>query len=88
MSAGVSDYIDKTWPITYSPRARKRHRARDFENRSVAELYLTEPLAFDASVFRTAAAPTRGYLWDNAYDRGVSFRKAASRMDSARSDST
>jgi hypothetical protein len=25
-------------------------------------------------VFRSAAAPTRGFLWDNAYDRGVSFR--------------
>jgi hypothetical protein len=73
-SAGVTDYTNKTWPISYSPAPRKAHRARDFENRSVAELFLTEPLAFDASVFRTAAAPTRGYLWDNAYDRGVSFR--------------
>jgi YVTN family beta-propeller protein len=73
-SAGVTDYTSKTWPITYSPSPRKAHRARDFENRSVAEIYLTEPLAFDASVFRTGAAPTRGYLWDNAYEAGVSFR--------------
>jgi YVTN family beta-propeller protein len=73
-SAGVTDYTNKTWPISYSPAPRKAHRVRDFENRSLAELYLTEPLAFDADVFRTAAAPTRGYLWDNAYDRGVSFR--------------
>jgi hypothetical protein len=35
---------------------------------------MTEPLPLDASVFRTPAAPTRGYLWDNAYDNGVSFR--------------
>jgi hypothetical protein len=25
-------------------------------------------------VFRAAATPTRGFLWDNAYDNGVSFR--------------
>ncbi len=74
VSAGVSDYIDKTWPITYSPGARRRHRARDFENVSFAEQFLTEPLAFDRTIFRGAAALTRGYLWDNAYRRGVSFR--------------
>ena len=73
-SAGVTDYTQKTWPISYSPAPRKAHRARDFENLSMAELILTEPLAFDASVFRTAAAPTRGFIWDNAYDNGVSFR--------------
>jgi YVTN family beta-propeller protein len=74
MSAGVSDYVDKTWPITYSPGARRRHRARDFENISFAEQFLTEPLAFDRTIFRGAAALARGYLWDNAYRRGVSFR--------------
>ena len=74
VSAGVSDYIDKTWPITYSPGARRRHRARDFENVPFAEQFLTEPLAFDRSIFRSAAAQTRGYLWDNAYRHGVSFR--------------
>ena len=74
ISAGVSDYIDKTWPITYSPGARRRHRARDFENVSFAEQFLTEPLAFDRTIFRSAAALTRGYLWDNAYRQGVSFR--------------
>ena len=74
ISAGVSDYIDKTWPITYSPGARRRHRARDFEHVSFAEQFLTEPLAFDRTIFRGAAALTRGYLWDNAYRQGVSFR--------------
>jgi len=73
-SASVTDYTNKTWPISYSPAPRKAHRARDFENLSVAEVLLSEPLAFDASVFRTAATPTRGYLWDNAYENGVSFR--------------
>jgi YVTN family beta-propeller protein len=74
ISAGVSDYIDKTWPITYSPGARRRHRARDFEHVTKAEQFLTEPLAFDRSIFRGAAALTRGYLWDNAWRDGVSFR--------------
>ena len=67
ISAGVSDYIDKTWPITYSPGARRRHRARDFEHVDFAEQFLTEPLAFDRTIFRGAAALTRGYLWDNAF---------------------
>ena len=74
VSAGVSDYVDKTWPITYSPGARRRHRARDFEHVDFAEQFLTEPLAFDRTIFRGAAALTRGYLWDNAYNAGVSFR--------------
>jgi Phosphoesterase family len=74
VSAGVSDYVDKTWPITYSPGARRRHRARDFEHVSFAQQLLTEPLAFDRTIFRGAAALTRGYLWDNAYRHGVSFR--------------
>jgi YVTN family beta-propeller protein len=73
-AAGVTDYTNKTWPISYSPAPRKNQRARDFENRSVAELILSEPLAFDANVFRTAATPTRGFIWDNAYASGVSFR--------------
>ena len=74
VSAGVTDYIDKTWPITYSPGARRRHRARDFEHVDFAEQFLTEPLAFDRTIFRGAAALTRGYLWDNAYNHNVSFR--------------
>ena len=74
ISAGVSDYVDKTWPITYSPGARRRHRARDFEHVSFAQQFLTEPLAFDRTIFRGASALTRGYLWDNAYREGVSFR--------------
>jgi YVTN family beta-propeller protein len=74
VSAGVSDYIDKTWPITYSPGARNRHRARDYENLSFAQQFLSEPLAFDRTIFRGAAALTRGYLWDNAWRHGVSFR--------------
>jgi YVTN family beta-propeller protein len=74
LAAGVTDYIDKTWPITYSPGPRRRHRARDFEHVSFASQFFTEPLAFDRTIFRGASALTRGYLWDNAWRAGVSFR--------------
>ena len=73
-SAGVSDYIDKTWPISYSPGARSKHRARDFEQVTAAQEFFSEPLAFDRTIFRGGAALTRGYLWDNAHRRGVSYR--------------
>jgi YVTN family beta-propeller protein len=73
-SAGVSDYTSKTWPISYSPGARRHHRARDFEQVSYAQQFFTEPLAFDRTIFRGAAALTRGYLWDNAQRGGVSYR--------------
>jgi YVTN family beta-propeller protein len=74
VSAGVTDYTNRTWPISYSPSRRKASRARDFENMSVAQQFLTEPLLFNASIFRPAAALTHGYLWDNAYFHGVSYR--------------
>jgi YVTN family beta-propeller protein len=73
-AAGVSDYVDRTWPISYSPGARHVQRARDFEHVSFAQQFLTEPLAFDRTIFRGAAALTHGYLWDNAWRSGVSFR--------------
>jgi YVTN family beta-propeller protein len=72
--AAVTDYTNKTWPITYSASPRRQQRARDFEHVGLAEQFLTLPMPFDASVFRAAAAPTRGYIWDNAYLHGVSFR--------------
>jgi YVTN family beta-propeller protein len=74
VAAGVTDYIDKTWPITYSPGSRRRHRARDFEHSAFADQFFTQPLAFDHTVFRGASALTRGYLWDNAFHEAVSFR--------------
>jgi YVTN family beta-propeller protein len=73
-AAALSDYVEKTWPITYSPGARRRQRARDFEYVPFAQQFASEPLAFDRTIFRSAAAPTRGYLWDNAWRSGVSFR--------------
>ena len=74
VAAGVTDYIDKMWPITYSPGSRRRHRARDFEHVDFADQFFTLPLAFDRTIFRGASALTRGYLWDNAYHQAVSFR--------------
>jgi len=72
--ANATDYVDKTWPVNYSPRPRGNQRVYDFENMPLAAQFPTEPLAGDPSVPRTAAAQTAGYLWDNAYDHGVTYR--------------
>jgi YVTN family beta-propeller protein len=72
--ANATDYLDKTWPINYSPGPRNRQRGYDFEDNPAFAQFPTEPLASDPSVPRSAPAPTRGYLWDNAYDHGVSYR--------------
>ncbi len=75
--ANAVDYVEKTWPIVYSPSPRSDQRAYDFEQTPMGELFPTEPLASDPSVPRGPAAPTVGYLWDNAYAHGVSFRDYA-----------
>jgi phospholipase C len=72
--AAATDYVDKTWPINYSPSTRSRQRAYDFEDVPLAAQFPTEPLLGDPTVFRSAAAQTGGYLWDNAFRGGVSFR--------------
>jgi len=72
--ANSTDYTDKTWPITYSPRPRGGQRSYDFENVPLNQQFATEPLASDPSVPRSAAAQAGGYLWDNAFARGVSYR--------------
>ncbi len=72
--ANSTDYTDKTWPIGYSPRPRGGQRSYDFENVPLGQQFATEPLASDPSVPRSAAAQAGGYLWDNAYAHGVSFR--------------
>jgi YVTN family beta-propeller protein len=66
--------VDKTWPVNYSPSPRGAQRAYDFEDVPAGQLFATEPLASDPTVPRSAAAATGGYLWDYAYDAGVSFR--------------
>jgi YVTN family beta-propeller protein len=72
--AGATDYVDKTWPINYSPSVRSRQRSYDFENVPPGAVFGTEPLAQDPSIGRPAAARTVGYLWDNAFAHDVSFR--------------
>lgn len=75
--ANATDYVDKTWPINYSPRPRGAQRGYDFEDVPSAAQFSTEPLMGDPSVPRSAAASTAGYLWDNAFFHGVSFRDYA-----------
>lgn len=72
--AGATDYVDKTWPINYSPSPRSRGRAYDFEDVPLGQLFASEPLRGDPSIPRSGAAQTGGYLWDNAFAHGVTFR--------------
>jgi YVTN family beta-propeller protein len=72
--AGATDYVDKTWPINYSPGLRSRQRSYDFEDVGLGQLFATEPLRGDPSIPRSAAAQTGGYLWDDAFAHGVGFR--------------
>ena len=72
--ADSADYVAKTWPIDYSPSPRGKERAYDFEDVPLAQQFPTEPLAGDPSVPRSGAAPTAGYLWDNAYNHQVAYR--------------
>jgi YVTN family beta-propeller protein len=72
--ANATDYVDKTWPINYSPRPRGSERTYDFEDVPSGMQFRSEPLASDPSVPRPAAGQTVGYLWDDAYLHSVSFR--------------
>jgi YVTN family beta-propeller protein len=72
--AAATDYVEKTWPFNYSLGLRGQERAYDFEGVPLAQQFPSEPLASDPAISRPAAATTQGYLWDNAYDHGVSFR--------------
>ena len=67
----ATDYVDKTWPFDY---AWAYYRSYNSEFVPLAQQFASEPLASDPSVPRPAAAATAGYLWDAAYDAGVSFR--------------
>jgi YVTN family beta-propeller protein len=69
--ATATDYVDKTWPFDY---ASAFYRSYNQEFVPLNQQFASEPLATDASVPRSAAAATRGYIWDNAFDHGVSFR--------------
>src|SRR5207244_1099612 len=52
--AAASDYIDRTWPINYSPSPRSRQRAYDFEDLATAQQFASEPLQGDPSIPRAA----------------------------------
>jgi YVTN family beta-propeller protein len=69
--ATATDYVDKIWPFDY---AWAYFRSYDSEFVPLAQQFRSEPLAGDPSVPRSAAAATVGYLWDDAYRNGVSFR--------------
>lgn len=72
--AASSDYVDKTWPVGYSPRPRGSYRNYDWEDLPFGQQFASEPLLGDPSIPRSASAQTGGYLWDNAFFHGVSFR--------------
>lgn len=72
--AGATDYVEKLWPFVYSQGERSDQRAYDFEAVNPNRVFASEPLAFDSSVKRSAASPTAGYIWDDAYRHGVSYR--------------
>ncbi len=67
----ATDYVDKTWPFDY---AAAFYRSYNSEFVPLVQQFPSEPLASDPSVPRPAAAATAGYIWDNAFDHGVSFR--------------
>jgi YVTN family beta-propeller protein len=67
----AGDYVEKTWPFQY---AFAFFRAYSSEFVPISQQFAGEPLAADPAVIRSAAAATAGYLWDDAFDHGVSFR--------------
>ena len=72
--ANATDYVDKGWPINYSRQPRGGQRAYDFEDVPFDQQFTSEPLRGDPTIPRSAAAQTGGYLWDDAFYHGVSFR--------------
>jgi len=67
----ATDYVDKTWPFDYAPAF---YRSYNPEFVPLAQQFASEPLASDPTVPRPAAAATAGYIWDDAFESGVSFR--------------
>jgi YVTN family beta-propeller protein len=67
----ATDYTRKVWPFDY---AWAYYRAYDSEYVPFRQQFPSEPLASDPTVRRSAAAATAGYIWDDAWNHGVSFR--------------
>jgi hypothetical protein len=62
MGAYASDFVERTWPVTYGGKG-----SSDASGRSLSLGYPSEG-ALDI------AEPKRGYLWDRAREAGVSYR--------------
>ena len=69
--ATATDYVDKIWPFDY---AWAYYRSYDSEFVPLAQQFASEPLAGDPTRAADGGRRDRGYLWDDAYDHGVSFR--------------
>ena len=76
--ANATDYVDKTWPIDYSPAPRWSQRAYDFED--VRSRSSSAPSRWPATLQCRARPPaqTVGYLWDNAWPRRLVSATTAS----------
>ena len=70
-SAVATDWVEKVWPFDY---ADIYSRSYNSEFVPLELQFPSLPLASDASVPRPSAAATVGYLWDDAYIHGVSYR--------------
>ena len=70
-SAIATDFVEKVWPFDY---ADVYSRSYNSEFVPLAQQFPTEPLQSDPTVPRSAVAATVGYIWDDAYVHGVSFR--------------
>jgi DNA-binding beta-propeller fold protein YncE len=62
-SASISDYVEKTWPITY----RGRQHTYDSEGQLLGGVAAPDDLP-------DAGEPTGGYLWKNFAAHGISYR--------------
>jgi len=62
-SASISDYVEKTWPISY----RSRQHTYDSEGELLGGVSAEDELP-------DAGEPTGGYLWKNFASHGVTFR--------------
>ena len=70
-SAIATDFVEKVWPFDY---ADVYSRSYNSEFVPIAQQFASEPLQGDPTVSRSAVAATVGYLWDDAFNHGVSYR--------------
>ncbi len=70
-AATATDFVEKVWPFDYAD-IYSRSFNSDFV--PLAQQFPSEPLQSDPTITRSAVAATVGYLWDDAYNHGVSYR--------------